>query len=348
MMQRKRIVLNRPDLENKTIYWAVQTIDTGLAKSAWSTEQVFEITQACMENWTYGAWSSCVNNQQTRTATDLNNCGTIVNRSAVAQSCLSTPSGGSPTGSSSPSPSVTVQNKSKIFGNVTWYFERIRAGTDTGFILNETVHAVNQLWVKVKNEADEVFVNIKKLENKPPIAVKEPNGRVYQYMNITFWNLSAANVEIGKIRFDVNKDWIENGSINKSTILLERYFNNDWQKLKTTLDNEDDNNFYYMAETPGFSIFAITGRILESPKSVCAPGEKRCNNGMAEECSADGLKWLERERCAYSCENGICVERSQELGFMQNYLWLLVPIAVVTVATIGAVFKMKRHAKIGS
>ncbi len=32
MMQRKRIVLNRPDLENKTIYWAVQTIDTGLGE----------------------------------------------------------------------------------------------------------------------------------------------------------------------------------------------------------------------------------------------------------------------------------------------------------------------------
>jgi hypothetical protein len=96
MMQRKRIVLNRPDLENKTIYWAVQTIDTGLAKSNWSTEQVFEITQACTENWTYGEWSSCVNNQQTRTATDLNDCGTTINKSATVQSCTSysPPSGG--------------------------------------------------------------------------------------------------------------------------------------------------------------------------------------------------------------------------------------------------------------
>jgi hypothetical protein len=44
----------------------------------------------------------------------------------------------------------------------------------------------------------------------------------------------------------------------------------------------------------------------------------------------------------------MCVERPQELGLMQNYLWLLVPVAVLTVAAIGAVFKMKRHAKIGS
>ncbi|MFH1237125.1 MAG: FG-GAP-like repeat-containing protein [Candidatus Aenigmatarchaeota archaeon] len=96
MMQRKRIVLNRPDIENKTIYWTVQTIDTGLAKSAWSTEQIYHITQQCTENWTYSAWSSCINNQQTRTANDSNNCGTTINKSATTQSCTSytPPSGG--------------------------------------------------------------------------------------------------------------------------------------------------------------------------------------------------------------------------------------------------------------
>jgi hypothetical protein len=33
---------------------------------------------------------------------------------------------------------------------------------------------------------------------------------------------------------------------------------------------------------------------------------------------------------------------------MQNYLWLLVPIALVAIATIGAIFKIKRHPKIGA
>ena len=38
MMQRKSILLNVP-LEDQTIYWSIQTIDTGLAKSFWSAEQ---------------------------------------------------------------------------------------------------------------------------------------------------------------------------------------------------------------------------------------------------------------------------------------------------------------------
>jgi len=41
----------------------------------------------CEENWTCTEWSSCVNETQTRTCTDANNCGTTVNKSAVSQTC---------------------------------------------------------------------------------------------------------------------------------------------------------------------------------------------------------------------------------------------------------------------
>ncbi len=43
----------------------------------------------CTENWQCSDWSACSNNQQTRTCTDLNNCGTINNKPAIIQSCTS-------------------------------------------------------------------------------------------------------------------------------------------------------------------------------------------------------------------------------------------------------------------
>ena len=44
MMQRKSISLRIGDLEpNQTVYWSVQSIDTGLAKSAWSAEQNYTL-----------------------------------------------------------------------------------------------------------------------------------------------------------------------------------------------------------------------------------------------------------------------------------------------------------------
>jgi PGF-pre-PGF domain-containing protein len=42
----------------------------------------------CTESWSCTEWSTCVNNQQTRTCTDANNCGAIVNKPAETQSCV--------------------------------------------------------------------------------------------------------------------------------------------------------------------------------------------------------------------------------------------------------------------
>lgn len=42
---------------------------------------------SCTESWSCGAWSTCAGGQQTRTCTDGNNCGTMVNRPPLTQSC---------------------------------------------------------------------------------------------------------------------------------------------------------------------------------------------------------------------------------------------------------------------
>ena len=47
------------------------------------------ISQMCTENWEYTSWSSCSNDEQTRTAIDLNNCGTSHSLETLTQSCSS-------------------------------------------------------------------------------------------------------------------------------------------------------------------------------------------------------------------------------------------------------------------
>jgi len=41
----------------------------------------------CTENWSCSAWSTCANSTQTRTCTDLNNCGTTYTRPPLIQDC---------------------------------------------------------------------------------------------------------------------------------------------------------------------------------------------------------------------------------------------------------------------
>ena len=47
------------------------------------------IPPSCTPNWVCGGWSSCSNDQQTRTCTYSNNCGVITNKPIEMQSCNS-------------------------------------------------------------------------------------------------------------------------------------------------------------------------------------------------------------------------------------------------------------------
>ena len=46
----------------------------------------------CSENWQCSEWSSCEDGTQTRTCTDLNDCGTTSNKPAIEQECETTTS----------------------------------------------------------------------------------------------------------------------------------------------------------------------------------------------------------------------------------------------------------------
>ncbi len=46
------------------------------------------ISEECIEDWSCTNWSSCTNNQQTRTCTDSNLCGTTENKPVESQSCF--------------------------------------------------------------------------------------------------------------------------------------------------------------------------------------------------------------------------------------------------------------------
>lgn len=47
----------------------------------------YEEYVACTEDWDCTSWSECVNDEQTRTCTDLNDCGTIENKPIILRDC---------------------------------------------------------------------------------------------------------------------------------------------------------------------------------------------------------------------------------------------------------------------
>lgn len=72
-----------------TYYFAIKTVDEA---GNWSpVSNIASKSTTCVEAWSCTDWSQCANGQQSRTCSDLNNCGTENDKPAVTQSCETLP-----------------------------------------------------------------------------------------------------------------------------------------------------------------------------------------------------------------------------------------------------------------
>ena len=96
---------------------------------------------------------------------------------------------------------------------------------------------------------------------------------VYKYLDI---KLTSNNTYVGEtgietmtFTFTIQKTWISENNIDKTTVEMLRFHDGAWQHLNTTLQGENDTSIVYEAETPGLSTFAVVGnRVVESSVST--------------------------------------------------------------------------------
>ena len=117
---------------------------------------------------------------------------------------------------------------------------------------------VSMLTLKADANTSNVEVKIEKVERTPDIP--EPPGTAYTYFDIEVKNPGAAKIE-GKVEFKVAKSWIAADNIDEATVTLNRYDESrgEWKALPTHKTGEDDDFVYFEAQTPEFSMFAVTG-----------------------------------------------------------------------------------------
>jgi len=103
--------------------------------------------------------------------------------------------------------------------------------------------------------------------------ISQETHEVYKYVDV---KLTSNNTYIGEsgvesltFTFTVEKTWINENQIDKSTVLMFRFHGEEWQQLETTLISENETAIVYEAETPGLSTFAVVGdRVVESSVSI--------------------------------------------------------------------------------
>jgi PGF-pre-PGF domain-containing protein len=138
-----------------------------------------------------------------------------------------------------------------------------------------------------KKTAGKTTAIVEMLKNKSTLTSDVPNGEVHKYLNIWVGNAgfgNSKNIENAIVDFKVEKSWIQDKNIDKSSITLNRYSDTKWSALPTNLSGEDDKYLYFTAETPGFSSFAITGKITanEAANAIHSETQSGPNIGSLE------------------------------------------------------------------
>ncbi len=164
--------------------------------------------------------------------------------------------GGGAGGSPEPQSNVEIKELSQTF---------IASGESVKFDFPQKVTPVVSVSFDSKKTAGKTTTIAEMLKGKSTLVSGLPSGEVYKFLNIWVGNSGFANsnnIENAVVGFKVEKSWIQYKKIDKSSLTLNRYSDKTWNQLPTSLLSEDDNYLHLTAQTPGFSPFAITGKIV--------------------------------------------------------------------------------------
>lgn len=124
---------------------------------------------------------------------------------------------------------------------------------------------VTSVRIFVTREVTQPNIEVKELET-PPTYAKAPPPTAESFLEITT-NLQE-NYEIisATIEFKVSKSWMEKNGVTENSIKVWR-LNDEWQELSTTLSDVGPSYLYFEAQSPGFSLFALSGVGTPPPAS---------------------------------------------------------------------------------
>ncbi|AKB27443.1 cell surface protein [Methanosarcina siciliae T4/M] len=177
----------------------------------------------------------------------------------------SSPGGGSSGGSSGSSSSSSMgsgvsKEPAKNVEVKELDTRHIMSGYPVKYDFAENATCVTYLEVSPLKTYKKTTATVEVLKGKSIFVQKQPPGRIYKQLNIWLGNKGAGNkdsIKSAYTGFKVEKDWIENNSVNESNVTL-LWYDSKWIPLSTEKTGEDKDYVYFRAKTIAFSCFAIS------------------------------------------------------------------------------------------
>ena len=189
--------------------------------------------------------------------------------------------------------------------------------------------AVTTIKVNVRNSVNNVRIEVKKA-NKP-LDSPEPviEGGTYKYISIISTNIKDDDINKANINFKIEKKWLDNNSYDKNKVALNRYKSKKWVKILTKKKTENIDYVFYEAETPGFSIFAITAGKITEIKSVKTISETPDEEVNVTEVSKKVEKEIEEK--SEEKARDITAESKRRYGWL---IVLIIGLLVITMVIV--------------
>ncbi|WP_440951726.1 PGF-pre-PGF domain-containing protein [Methanococcoides sp. FTZ1] len=250
-----------------TISWSVSG-DTYLTEIWRNNEHIVNVTgttytdQALSPNATYI--------YGLRPVDSIGNAGNWFNATVTTNEKQSTSdsssSGGGGGGGGSGSTGETFDNI--VFKDVKT--KNIIGELSISYVFDDGQNPIRYINFSALRNSGRISTTIELLKNRSEMVDTNAPGIVYSNLNIWVGKSGFAtedNIADPVIGFRVAKDWLSGNGINESSIVIYRYTENRWQALDTREVGEDGSHFYFEAETPGFSPFAIVADVEDVAKA---------------------------------------------------------------------------------
>ena len=141
----------------------------------------------------------------------------------------------------------------------------VPAGTTKNINIADSFNlSVTNIIIDDKNALHDAKISITQFST-PPSGAPTTLGKAYIYIEIKTENINCSDLNNVKIDFKVSKSWLKDNNFTASDVVLERYYNGNWNELTTNKVSEDAYYVYFESTSPCFSVFAIVGKAAVVP-----------------------------------------------------------------------------------
>ena len=100
---------------------------------------------------------------------------------------------------------------------------------------------------------------VRELQEKPE-TVEDAGASVYRYQEINVSGVTDQEISSADISFRVNKSFVDDNERTVEDVVLKRFNDQSWNELPTRFSEETEDAYRFVANSDGFSYYAIALR----------------------------------------------------------------------------------------